>query len=78
MFAALKKLWEECDDDELQCAASNFVTSVGSHSADIMDGDDVDMMIEKYLSGKEPTLMGKAQAWKSFEAYAMIVVDPVD
>ena len=58
VFAALKKLWEECDDDELQCAASNFVTSVGSHSADIMDGDDVDMMIEKYLTGKEPTLLG--------------------
>ena len=43
-----------------------------------MEADDVDMMIEKYLSGKEPTLMGKAQAWKSIEAYAMIVVGPVD
>ena len=78
MFATLKTLWETCEDEELQNAASNFVTSVGSHSADVIEADDVDMMIEKYLSGKEPTLMGKTQAWKSIEAYAMIVVDPVD
>ena len=59
MFAAVKKLWEECDDDDVKRSASSLVTSLGAHAADLMDDDDVDVLIDQYLSGEQPLLISE-------------------
>ena len=58
MFAAVKKLWEDCDDEDIKSSATNLVTALGPQTAELM-GDDVDVLIEQYLSGEQPTLIGK-------------------
>ena len=59
MFAAVKRLWEECDDDDLKSSAESLVSSLGANSAELM-GDDVDVLIEQYLSGEKPTQISES------------------
>ena len=53
----VKELWK-CDDEELESNANTIITMAGSSAQELLGDDTTDELIEQYLKGEQPSLMG--------------------